>query len=388
VTKRVSVLLLGLACAPSPRQPTVAITHVTVIDVAAGKGIPDRTVVIRGRRIVQVGHTGTTTVPTGAQVIDGAGKYLIPGLWDMHVHLDSTDLPALVHVGVTGARDMGGDLEELLTWRRRIEAGELTGPRLVFAGPMLRGPRSLTDSGPWVIRTPAHGVLAVDSLVRRHVDFIKVHEGLPPNAYNAIAREARAKHIPFVGHVPAGVGPITASEAGQRSIEHLEFVPDHCLSMFAGAASGCTPEQLDGILSHFAKNGTWLDPTIGSFRVFAPRQWPAIFAGFSDLVPQIRANHIDLLAGTDLGTTGIEPGASLHDALSLLADAGFTPAEALRAATLNPARFLGLTDSLGTVAPGKLADLVLLERDPLADIHLTRSIAAVIQGGKVVPRGP
>ena len=384
MTKVAALFLLTIGCSSQPSEPALVISHVTVIDVAAGKAVPDQTVIIRGRRIASVGDAGTTSIPSGSNGIDGRGKYLIPGLWDMHVHLDSADLAPLVRLGITGARDMGGDLEELLTWRHRIEAGELTGPRLVFAGPMLRGPRSLTDSGPWVIRRPAEGVRAVDSLVRRHVDFIKVHEGLPPNAYNAIAREARAQHIPFVGHVPAGVGPITASEAGQRSIEHLEFVPDHCLSMFAGAASGCTPEQLDGILSYLAKNGTWLDPTIGSFRIFAPRQWPAIFAGFRDLVPQIRAHHIGLLAGTDLGTTGIEPGASLHDEMSLLADAGFTPAEVLRAATLNPARFLGLTDSLGTIEPGKLADLVLLERDPLADIHLTRSIAAVIRGGKVL----
>lgn len=372
-----SVLLLGLACAKAPApEPALALTHVTVIDVAAGAAIPDQTVVIRGRRIAIVGDAGTTTVPDGAEVIDGSGKYLIPGLWDMHVHLDSSDLAALVRLGVTGARDMGGDLEQLLTWRRRIEAGELTGPRLVFAGPMLRG-----------ALTPEQGTRAVDSLAARGVDFIKVHEGLSRDAYFAIARRARAKHIPFAGHVPAGIGPVEASEAGQRSLEHLEFVPDACLSIF-GPAGTCTPERLDLILEQVAKHDTWVDPTIGSFRIFAPQQFPAILAGFRDLVPMIRAHHIDLLAGTDLGTTGIVPGASLHDELALLVDAGFPPAEALRAATLNPARFLGLTDSLGSVARDKIADLVLLERDPLADIHNTRSIAAVIQGGKVVPLAP
>lgn len=376
MTKVVALLVLSLGCSSQPPGVTLVVAHVTVIDVAAGTAIPDQIVVIRGRRIAIVGDAGTTTVPDGAEVIDGSGRYLIPGLWDMHVHLDSADLAPLVRLGITGARDMGGDLEELFAWRRRINAGEVTGPRLVFAGPMLRG-----------TLTPEQGIRAVDSLAARGVDFIKVHEGVSRDAYFAIARRARAKDTPFVGHVPAGIGPVEASEAGQRSIEHLEFVPDACLSIF-GPAGTCTPERLDLILDQFAKNDTWLDPTIGSFRVFAPRQWPFIFAGFRDLVPGLRAHRIELLAGTDLGTTGIEPGASLHDELSLFVDAGFTPAEALRAATLNPARFLGLTDSLGSVARDKIADLVLLERDPLSDIHNTRSIAAVIQGGKVVPLAP
>jgi len=236
--------------------------------------------------------------------------------------------------------------------------------------------------------TAEQGIRAVDSLATRGVDFIKVHEGLSRDAYFAIVREARARHIPFVGHVPAGISPIEASDAGQLSIEHVEFIPDTCLGIFAATSTTCTHAALDSLLAHLARNGTWLDPTIGSFRIFAPTQWPAIFAGFKDLVPLLRAHHLGLLAGTDLGTTGIVPGASLHDELSLLVSAGYTPAEALRAATLNPARFLGLADSLGTVEPDKLADLVLLERDPLVDIRNTRSIAVVIQGGTIRQASP
>ena len=387
----IALLLLSLGCAPQPVAPTLAITHVTVVDVRAGTSTPDQTVVIRGRRILTVGEAGRASVPAGAHVIDGAGKYLIPGLWDMHVHLDSTDLPALVHLGVTGARDMGGDLEQLLTWRRRIRGGEIAGPRLVFAGPALHGPRSPTDSGPWVIRMPWQGIAAVDSLAARHVDFIKIHEGLFDDTYRAIARQATLRHLPFAGHVPAGVPVGEAAEMGQRSIEHLEFVPDACLGRFAERSPTATPlpaecdeANFDWLLGVLAGHHTWLCPTIGSFRIFAPKQFPAIFAGFKDLVPLLRAHRIDLLAGTDLGTTGIVPGASLHDELALLVDAGYTPAAALRFATLNPARFLGLTDSLGTVEPGKIADLVLLERDPLPDIRNTRSVAVVIQAGSVL----
>jgi hypothetical protein len=381
----VIVLLCG-GCASPPREPTLALTHVTVVDVPGGGGagqtIPDQNVIIRGRRIVSMGNASDTRVPRGAQVMEGRGKYLIPGLWDMHVHLDSADLPALVQLGITGARDMGGDLEQLLSWRRRIAAGEITGPRLVIAGPLLRGPRAFTDSGPWVIRSAAQGIRAVDSLAARHVDFIKVHEGLSRVAYFAIGREVHARHLSFVGHVPAALSPQTASDAGQRSIEHLEFLPDACLP--GRPSPPCTQEDFDSLAAHLVKNGTWLDPTIGSFRIFAPQLFPAILAGFRDLVPLLRARQIGLLAGTDLGTTGIIPGVSLHDELALLVDAGFTPAEALRAATLNPAEFLGFTDSLGTIESGKIADLVLLDQDPLADIHNTRRIAAVIREGRVV----
>ena len=386
-----AVLLLGIACAPPPAEPTLALTHVAVVDVRAGTTKSDQTVVIRGRRIVSAGDASTTSVASGARLIDGAGKYLIPGLWDMHVHLDSADLPALVALGITGARDMGGDLEELLAWRGRIVAGDLTGPRLVIAGPALRGPRSPSDSGPWVIRMPWQGIAAVDSLAARHVDFIKIHEGIFDDAYRAIAVQAKLRHLPFAGHVPTGVGVGEAAEIGQRSIEHLEFVPDVCLGRFSDAPRRaplppqCDEARFDSLLGVLAQHHTWLCPTIGSFRVFAPKQFPAIFAGFKDLVPLLRAHGIELLAGTDLGTTGIVPGASLHDELALLVDAGYTPAEALRFATLNPARFLGLSDSLGSVEVGKIADLVALERDPLADIRNTRSIAVVIQAGTVLP---
>lgn len=390
-----ALLLVVLGCAPQSNTsagPALAITHVTVVDVRAGTTIPDQTVVIRGNRITRVAGAAMMTVADSITLVDGRGKFLIPGLWDMHVHLDSADLGALLRFGVTGARDMGGDLEQLLTWRRRIAAGELTGPRLVVAGPMLRGPRGQGDTGAWVIRTDEQGIRAVDSLFRRNVDFIKVHEGLVQSVYVDIARRALTRKLPFAGHVPAGVGVWQVTDLHQNSIEHLEFVPDACMGWFADKTRGaadftpeaCTEREFTILLGLFTKNRTWLDPTIGSFRIFAPRQFPAIHAGFKDLVPLLRRHNIRLLAGTDLGTPGIMPGASLHDELVLLVDAGYTPVDVLRAATLNPAEFLGLTDSLGTVEAGKVADLVLLEANPLTDITNTRRIATVIRAGRVV----
>jgi len=377
------------AAAPPPAPPR-AITNVTIIDVRTGTAVPDQNVVVLGERIAAVGPASATPVPANAQILDGRGRYLMPGLWDMHVHLDSTDLASLLRFGITGARDMAGDLEQLLTWRRRIAARELPGPRLVFAGPLLRGggPRTATESGPWIIRTAQEGRAAVDSLAARGVDFIKVHEDLSREAYFAIAAEAKATGLPFSGHVAAALTPLEVSAAGQRSIEHLEFVPDRCMPMFAGTTpAGCTTDGLNALIASLAANGTWLDPTIGSFRIFARAQFPGIQAGFAQLVPLLRAHKIRLLAGTDLGTTGIVPGESLHDELALLVEAGYTPAEVLRAATLNPAEFLGLADSLGTIERGKIPDMVLLDADPLADIRNARRIAFVFQRGRVVSRG-
>jgi hypothetical protein len=190
--------------------------------------------------------------------------------------------------------------------------------------------------------------------------------------------------------------PAEVSDLGQKSIEHFEFIPKPCGVLFESATgprhvpSGCDPQSLDSLLHRFASNGTWLDPTVQSFRYFAPKQWSAISSEFRELVPLIRQNHVSILAGTDSSTflegKGDPPGVSLHDELSLLVDAGFTQAEALRAATLNPAVFLGLSDSLGTVEPKTTANLVLMDANPLQDIRNTKRITAVVSEGRYLDR--
>jgi adenine deaminase len=154
--------------------------------------------------------------------------------------------------------------------------------------------------------------------------------------------------------------------------------------------SGCDPQSLDSLLHRFATNGTWLDPTVQSFRYFAPKQWSAIFSEFRELVPLVRQNHVLILAGTDsssfLEDRGDPPGISLHDELALLVEAGFTQAETLRAATLNPALFLGLSDSLGSIDVGKTANLVFLQDNPLREIRNTKRVVAVISAGHYLDR--
>lgn len=389
-------ILLGLAaaCARSD-QPALAITHVAVVDVAHDALLHNRTVLIRRDRIERVDSSPRVPIPPGAHVVDGIGRFVIPGLWDMHVHMsDSTTAAMLLAWGITGARVMSGPLDETLALRERLRNNPGLGPRIFAAGLALHGKESFaSDTGLALVQSAADARRAVDSLARRHVDFIKVHEGLSRDAWFATAQSAAEHRLRLAGHVPAGLSAESLSAHGLTSIEHLEFLPDACLVIFDSttrarhsAPAGCRQADLHRLLQQLHRNGVWLDPTISSFRVFAPRQFPSILAGFADLAAQIRAAGLPIMAGTDLGSAGIVPGESLHDELGFLVAAGYTPIEALRAATLNPAIYLQAGDTLGQVATGYVADLVVLAANPLDDIRNTRRIVAVVRAGTLIQR--
>ena len=220
----------------SPADRALAISHVTVIDMSGAAPLRDQTVVIAGERIATLGPSGAIAVPRGAQVVDGNGKYLIPGLADMHIHLTAAGepdgsrkfmIPLLIANGVTQVRDMGGYLESLKPLRKEIEDGKRLGPRMVYAGPYLDGsPPSFEPS--FVVTNPVQASEDVHQLVSRGVDFIKVQSMLSREAYFAIAGAARREHIPFLGHVPDHVTAAEAADAGQRSIEHLTNVLRGC----------------------------------------------------------------------------------------------------------------------------------------------------------------
>jgi imidazolonepropionase-like amidohydrolase len=375
---------------PSPRP--IAIIDVTVIDVEKGTEIPHSNVVVVNDKLLSVGPSSGQQ-PRGAVVVKGKGRYLIPGLWDMHVHLadDARPMRLLLAAGITGARDMGANPQKALAMRKRIRAGALEGPRLFVAGPMLEGPPSEAEDDIWIIRTPEDGRNAVLKLVAMGVNFIKVHDHLSSDSYYAIAEAAKSKSIPFAGHVTEHVTPVEASKAGQISIEHFEFLPKKCMPLFdpqqASAPTGCDNPSLEPIFKTLAQNGTWLDPTVQSFLYFAPDRWPRIQSVYRSLAQLMRANNLRMLAGTDqssyLESKGSIAGKSLHEELACFVEAGFTPAEALRAATEAPAKFFGLSQTSGTIEVGKSADLVLLDGDPLRDINNTKRIAAVINRGRL-----
>jgi len=423
----------------------LVIAHVTVIDVVTGKTLPDMNAVVEGQRIEQAGPARQVKIPKGAQVVDGAGKFLIPGLWDMHVHVffgeaapagrDIT-VPLFVANGITGVRDMGSSPDEVLQARADIAAGRLLGPRMIVAGPMLDGPKTQFPAS-IAITTPEDGRRAVDMLVARGVDFIKIQSHVPREAYFAIVEECKKKNIVFVGHVPDAIRGSEASNAGQKSFEHL-------IGIFEGSSTA-EDELLKGpkgpgkfldtydaqkeaaLIALLAKNQTWQCPTLfwerGQWLVdaiditkdpdakYVPALWrDQLWPRFTksiikemdtdplpvrekfvthelDIVRKLNDAGVPLLAGTDT-PAGIDviPGFSLHLELIRLEQAGLTPLQALQTATINPARFLDKTADFGTVEKGKIADLVLLAANPLDGIHFTQSIAGVVLNGRYLSR--
>lgn len=415
-------------------QQAVAFTHVSVIDGTNPSPRPDQTVVIRGNRIAQVGPAASTSIPAGTTVMDSRGKFLVPGLWDMHVHTvmpgGRAVLALYVANGVTGVRDMAGDWAQITAWRREIADGRLVGPRIVAAGPYIEGgdvpiPHILA-------RTPEEAVAAVDSLARLGVDFVKLHSQFKREVYFAAARAARARGLRVAGHVPRSITPEEASDSGVSSIEHMLQVPTPCTPAESLALAPrfpvqsvlgrCTSDDLQPLFARLVRNGTWVVPTLvagyeiavwprrelpgdtvaaylpDSLRRYVAEIFPmpdsippdadvvgrALFAKRVALVGAMYRAGVGILPGTDAPLRNSPPGFGLHGELALLAQAGLSPFDVLRLATLEPARYLGLLDSLGTIGPGKLADLVLLDADPLADIANLRRVGAVMANGRLL----
>jgi len=426
--------------------PSVLIIHnVAVVDVKDGRILAHRNVVVRNGKIEDVTELPVKEGGKGTIQVNGTAKYLIPGLWDMHVHMVFGDwfpdakkisLPLFVANGITGVRDMGGELDVLQQWRKEISAGTLIGPRIVMAGPMLDGPQPRFPSS-IAIKTPEDGRRAVDDLKQKGVDFIKLQSLIPREAVFAIADEAKKQNITFVGHVPDAVRASEMSKAGQRSFEHL-------IGIFEGASpledefikgsknegkflATYDPARAGALFALLAKNQTWQCPTLVWERggnlielsdfahdpraKYVPAYWKDVtWKHFTDQVEHefntddlatrrrfvekelevVKTMHhagVPFLAGTDTASgVYIFPGFSLHEELQRFVAAGFTSLEALQTATLNPARFLGREDQLGTIEKGKLADMVLLDENPLDDIRNTERIAGVVLNGRYLSR--
>ena len=385
----------------NPRS--LAFTHVTVIDCTGAPAKPNMTVVIAGNRIAAMGAIADVQIPQSAFVVDATGKFLIPGLWDMHGHLtDATEtaFPLLIMNGVTGVRDLGGDLAQIDRWRAEIEQGQRVGPHIIRAGPFVDGPKE-GASNRLTVRTAEEARLAVRQLKAKGVDFIKVHNALPPDAFFALMAEAKKEHLPVAVHLPKGVSSIEASDAGASSLEHIETL--HESALWRKDATAKTVEDAvaensgprgAAIFARFVKNGTWYVPTLVAYergfvlwsddpQSLAPRM--NVHLKNVALVAAMHKAGVRIMAGSDFSDWALIPGVDLHNELALLVEAGFTPLEALQAATSRPAEFLGKLDSLGTIEPGKTADLVLLDANPLEDISHTRKINAVVLGGKFLP---
>jgi imidazolonepropionase-like amidohydrolase len=425
----IALALLTLAVSAQQNRSgsrALAISHVGVIDTNAGTVKPDMTVIVQDGRIVSVDRSTAVRAPSGAEIVDGRGKFLIPGLWDMHVHLSYarvSALPALVANGVTNVRDMGSDLAEIDRWRAQIADNTLVGPTIIRAGPMLNGKEF--NRYQLEVDNEAEARTAVRTLQKVGVDFIKLHRRTSREAYFAIADEAKKIGLPFTGHVPVTVSPGEASDAGQASIEHTAtlfegtFATDYSGKDQAAEIARWRATDASALFTKFVRNGTFVDPTLVAQEYLVRR----IESGSPDpndryiaasarqeadktLVPEAKKSLLEskavlremravtalmnragviLLAGTDLSYLH-PPGFVLHDELALLVESGLSAAEALRTATLNPARLLRLPDA-GIIAPNARADLVLLDGNPLDDIRNTQRIRAVVLRGKYFNRG-
>jgi imidazolonepropionase-like amidohydrolase len=366
-------------------------------------------------------------------VIDGRGKFLIPGLWDMHVHLAMPGgrdvLPLYIANGVTGVRDMAGEWPTLTAWRTDITRGTVIGPRIVASGPYLEG--GDVPIPHLLVKSPADAAPAVDSLIRLGVDFIKVHGQLTRESYFAIARAARERRIPFAGHVSRVVGAADASDSGQASIEHILSIPNSCTPAESvslaprfpvqAALGRCSSDDLSPLFAKLRANGTRVVPTLvaqlevarwpkrdlpgDSLQHYLPdsmRKYVADIFPMVDSVPPdadvvglqlfdkriavagaLHRAGVIVMTGTDAPLRNSPPGFGLHEEFLMLSRAGLSPFEVLKAATLEPARFLGLADSVGTIATGMVADLVLLTANPLDDIRNSSRTEIVLSNGRV-----
>jgi imidazolonepropionase-like amidohydrolase len=417
------------------------IRNVTVIPMYRPGSIPHQDVMISSGRIVVVARTGSVRTTAQDEVIEGAGKFLMPGLWDMHSHsLTGGAAPArqalslyLAH-GVVGVRDIGSTLEDLASAKQEMPTGtEL--PQLVASGPVLDGPKQ-----PWqqkvalALNTVDEARAGAEKVADAGADFLKIYNNLSPQQFAAVTEVAKRRGLSFAGHVPFKVSLEQVSAAGQKSIEHAGF---QLIKDCTPDGQRATPSILgawikDGYPGRFeetsrwwakrdqaactalyrrmAQRQTWVTPTLtnevqggrwttpddlsllSGDRLRAcesnlksmnlkPAARDAADEAVFNLVRDLHKAGVPLLAGTDTPNSCMAYGSSLHKELEMLRHSGLSPWEVLKTATINPARFLERTDE-GVVRTGAVANVLLLDADPLADVSNTRRISGVMMGGR------
>ncbi|MEI9889158.1 MAG: amidohydrolase family protein [Rhizomicrobium sp.] len=433
---------------PGTRMPNAAFAfrHATVLPMDRDVALEDRTVVVRDGRIAALGPSDAIEIPHDALVVDARGKYLIPGLCDMHVHISpSGPGPALNEIeamrrarqfllvflssGITTVRNMAGTPMHLAL-RAEVAAGDTLGPRILCCSPILETRFTFPEIAEFgqLVQTPEEARDAVIAHHRAGYDFIKVYNDIDAPVYDMIIATARAVGIPVVGHVAFQKGLRGALAAKQDSIEHFRSY-DFAIDTRAGGDKPkrfegwlyATPQRVAELAEQTAEAGTWNVPTLVIERnlrtdaemaeaaaiedapmpvwlrddleknwlehLFSGEQRQIIRDGFAARGAMLKALDdvgAGILAGSDCPGCRLVPGRSLLRELELMVEAGLSPWRALRTATVAAARFLG-DDSGGTIAPGKRADLLLLEGDPRADISALRRQAGVAVAGRWLP---
>jgi imidazolonepropionase-like amidohydrolase len=396
---------------------TVAIVNVNVLPMDREIVLPNQTVVVRDGRIAEVGPAARVRVPAGVTIVDGSGKYLMPGLAEMHGHLPNPNAGAelaetvlflYVANGVTLVRGMQGNTAHL-DLKRRIAAGELLGPRLFVPGPALTG-----NSAP----TPDSGRRLVEAYRAAGFDHLKIHEELSRATYDTIVATAKRLGLSFAGHVPNDVGVYRALEAGQTSIDHLDNYVET-----VGGPDSADDARIGRVVAATCAARTWTVPTLALWEVFlgtddpaglgarpelryVPPQWrtdwaqrvvqtrqngPALATRLATIalrrriLKALQDAGCPIALGTDSPQLFSVPGFSIHREMASMAAAGLTPWQILTAGTRNVARYYGAEQEFGTIAPGQRADLLLLDANPLADIVNLTLRAGVVVNGRWLP---
>lgn len=457
-------LLIGSSCKQKTLffPESLCLENITIVDPISGE-VPNQTVVITAGKIQQVGPTDQLPLSKENKIIDGQGKFLIPGLWDAHVHFAFMEEMAprmfdlFLRYGITSVRDTGGKIAFVNSWKNKAEEMPEDAPRVMVAGPLLDGMPNVYDGS-----DPMHPPLSeghenvdavsqtIDHLIDQDVDLLKAYEMLTPEQFAHITEVASQHNLPVTGHVPLLMDVIQASNAGLNSMEHLRNLELSCASdsdellekrrhlMKTGkhdpggvlrsrihnaqrqhAVQNYSEERADQVLAVLKKNRTWQIPTLALStgaveRPFADPKWQVSFADLSSeteakwksqisdfekteisdfqktyaswmrmMVGKINKAGIDIMAGTDCPIFFLTPGRSLHEELEVLVKSGLTPLEALKTATINPARYFNMESELGRIKEAMWADMVILNSNPLEDIGNTKDISAVIKQGKL-----
>jgi imidazolonepropionase-like amidohydrolase len=433
----------------------VLIRHAAVVDVEHAHISSDQAVATKGDRIVAVGNDAEIAAAWGAaRQVDGKGRFLIPGLWDMHVHFgggaelveeNKALLPLYVAYGVTTVRDCSGDLaNDVLNWRREIAEGKLFGPRLLSSGPKIEGIKPVWK-GTLETGSQADVDQAVAKLVALKVDFVKITDNtLKPELFLYAVRKARAAGFRVSGHIPMALTVGQVVDAGISSIEHLsyahkagakdeariaaDFASGRIDRAEAGAQLSAGFDQATAMASYakLRDRNVFVTPTLNIERLLAfldsddhskdgflayvgpglrkTYQWRIDRAAKATpeeiserhreyqqtaaVLPLLEKAGVTIMAGTDAGYLNSfdYPAIGLHQELALYVENGLSPAEALAAATRAGPKWFGVLDRYGSVEVGKQADLVLLDANPLVDIHATSAINTVVLRGSIEDR--